>query len=136
MPKKKLPELYRRKWLNKDEGTAYINTNAKVNASFDDSYPEDRSVDAGFELKDCYRQCAIELYYHNDKTYERMKNKLRLIIEELEQLEQFMLDNPPVYSKRKKKSKEGSSNTGTILEASAVVHPAGANDEETGSKEA
>lgn len=108
MAKEKLPKLFRRKWLNNDKGSAYIIVDASVEKHWDKKYPEDRSVDAGIEIKDCYKQSNLEFNYYDEQDYQRRLKKIRLYIETLEELEAFMKANPPInnHSKKKKKNKE------------------------------
>lgn len=138
MPKEKLPKLYRRKWINKRKGTAYIVTSANMHSGWRDKTT--RHADAEIEIKDCFKQMTLEFYYNNEKQYKQRLKKIDLLTRELMVLKQFMLDNPPVAEKKKAKDKEtktdgesipaeSQSNDGKesppkrIIEASAIVRP-------------
>lgn len=104
MVKTKLPKLFSRKWLNNDEGTAYVVLYAEVEGGYR-KHKEDRSVNASVEIKDCNRQITLDFYYYCGKEYKKRLNKIRLLIETLEKLEAFMKANPPVFTPRKNKER-------------------------------
>lgn len=101
MSKKKLPSIYRRKWLNKKEGTAYINVQADVEGGYgkDD---KDTILSAYVEFKDCTRQCSLEFYAYDQQEFKERMAKLDLIINELNILREFMVANPPSRVSRKR----------------------------------
>jgi hypothetical protein len=101
MSKKKFPKLYKRQWLNKGKGSAYVMTEASVEQGWNDKYPDDRYVDASLELKDCNRQMSLEFGYDCDKEYKERLAKIDVVINSANELKQFMLDNPPIHTPRK-----------------------------------
>jgi hypothetical protein len=127
MSKEKLPQLYRRKWINEGEGTAYIVTSAEMHTGFRDK--KSRYCDGEIEIKDCYKQMTLEFHYSTQKAYKKRLKKIDLIIKELALLKQFMLDNPPVEVKKTKKTNEDAPDgesihlSPRILSAGAIVRP-------------
>lgn len=107
MAKKKNPKLYKRIWLNKDRGSAYMIIDASHDSHWDKKkYPDDRSLGASLEIKDCNRQCAIEFDAYNEKTYKQRLVKIRTLIEGLQALENFMIEHPVIRSKDRDKQEE------------------------------
>lgn len=103
MSKKNLPKLFKRFWLNKSHGSAYVMIDASIEASYSKNTPNDRSLNATVEIKDCNRQLELEFYAYNTAQHKTKLKKLRDLISGLQELEQFMVDNPPIKTKRKKK---------------------------------
>lgn len=98
--KPKLPKLYKRRWINKGEGTAYVVIDAKVEGHWDEGkFPEDRHIEADVEIKDCSRQVTLEFSCWSMKEYKERLVKLQGIIDDLEGLIRFMVANPPVERK-------------------------------------
>jgi hypothetical protein len=108
MSKKKLPKLFRRKWLNKDKGSAYIIIDAEVEKQDWGKKKGSLNVDASIEIKDCHRQSELEFHYYDEQQYKARLKKIKLFIESLQDLEKFMKANPPVIVREKE---EGVSET-------------------------
>jgi hypothetical protein len=70
--------LYKREWLNEDEGTAYIIVDAT-------HYSNGESLDINIEIKDCNRQINLDFWF-NDEEERQVKlkkiDKLISIIQE------------------------------------------------------
>lgn len=103
MAKKKLPSLYKRDFLNKDKGSAYIIIDASVEPHW--NYEDGTTLDAGVELKDCNRQISLEFYANNMKEYAKVMKKMDLLIGRLEELREFMRANKPSEGKVKRTDK-------------------------------
>jgi hypothetical protein len=106
MSKSKFPKLYRRKWLNGDKGSAYIIVDASVEAIDYGKRKGGTEVSASVDIKDCHRQCSLEFYYYNPKQYQQRLKKIRLYIQTLQDLEAFMVANPPQEAPAKEPVKE------------------------------
>jgi hypothetical protein len=96
MSKKKLPKLYRRKWLNTSQGSGYIIVEANVTKTDWGKRKGGTEVDGSIEFKDCHRQINLEFYYHNQTTYNERLKKIAKLKDSIEALEAFMLANPPL----------------------------------------
>jgi hypothetical protein len=104
MDKEKLPKLYKREWLNEDEGSAYFIIEAGVDEHW--KWEDAVTLDASLQIKDCNRQIELEFYAGDEEEYRKRINKINLLIGALEELRQFMLDNPAKNGTIKKKKKE------------------------------
>lgn len=104
MSKKKLPSINHRVWLNNKEGSAYVYLHGRVDDGYG-VYEDDRTAYITLEIKDCNRQCQLEFWYDNKAEYKERLAKLKRLRDEIDALEKFMLDNPPIRAPRKKKTK-------------------------------
>jgi hypothetical protein len=125
MAEKKLPKIYRRQWLNKDEGSGYIIIEAEVERHWNaEKHPEARHLSANVEIKDCNRQINLDFWANDEKEYKQRLKKMRQLIETLEEFEKFLIENPVVdKTKAKKKKKKVSKTPATIVEATATLRP-------------
>lgn len=96
MSKKKLPKLFRRRWLNKETGTAYSIIDAEVTLIDWGKKKGGTEVSASLDLKDCTRQISLEFYYYTQKEYKQRLTKIAGLKKDIEDLEAFMLANPPI----------------------------------------
>jgi hypothetical protein len=105
MSKKKFPKLFRRRWLNRDKGSAYVFVDAQVSLIDWGRRKGGTEVDATLELKDCNRQICLEFYYHSEKTYKQRLKKIADLKKDIEDLEAFMIANPPTKAPEKEEEK-------------------------------
>jgi hypothetical protein len=106
MSKKKLPKLYRRTWLNKGEGTAYIVIDAEVETIDYGKRKGGTEVSATLDLKDCNRQICLEFWYNGQKEYKERLAKIALLKKQVDDLQNFMLANPPTEPPKEEKKVE------------------------------
>jgi hypothetical protein len=108
--KTKLPKIYKRSFLNKESGMAAIQLEAEV-----EQYKEGgiRTLSAYLTISDCNRQICLDFWANNKKHYKKRLRKLRKIRKMLNDLEAFMLANPPKKADKKKEE--------TVKEAEASV---------------
>lgn len=76
-------KYYSRKFLNKDKGTAIVETSISEGVDW---------VDGGVVITDCNRLIRLDLSFHNAKEKRRSIAKLRLLIDELTKLEEKMVE--------------------------------------------
>lgn len=98
MPKKKLPKLYKRKWLNEKQGTALI----EVDFNVEEQSSSGNLTNWGYiVLKDCTRQCSLEFDYYDEAGYKQRLKKIRLLKALITEAEEFMVANPFVKASKK-----------------------------------
>lgn len=102
MSKRKEKKLYKRKWLNDTDGTAYIVIDMSTETLTDGS----TSLYGVLEIKDCNRQAAIEFWCDGEKDFKLRLKKLARIRKAVNELEAFMLANPPRKAPKKPKSSD------------------------------
>jgi hypothetical protein len=103
MEKDELPKLYKRDWLNEDEGSAYIIIDASL--AEDWKTTDGRQLEASVQFKDCNRQIDLEFSPWKAEDNDKYLRKLQLIIDRLEELKAFMVANPTIDGKIKKDRK-------------------------------
>ena len=70
-----MTKYYKRSWLNKKEGTAF------VECTYEPSFGSHH--DCSFKLGDCHKTSTIDLSFHDKKTKAERVAKLSSIIDEL-----------------------------------------------------
>lgn len=80
-------KLFKRTWLNEDQGTAYVVIDAEKS---DNS----KYVDVCFEIKDCSRQISLDFYYHDEEERQAKIAKVDRFIAHLNELKDFIVRNP------------------------------------------
>jgi hypothetical protein len=98
--KKKEKKLYKRMFLNKDSGVALAELDCYTETN---SIRESRSLYAYLTLSDCNRQICLDFAVYNTKVYKKRLAKVRRLKKLLDKLEKFMLANPPIDGKPRRK---------------------------------
>ena len=80
------PKHYSRKFLNKTEGTAFIEVSAKTIGKW---------VDADVTIADCSRMVSLDFSFETTSKKERKEklDKINLLIKELEAMKNFIEDH-------------------------------------------
>jgi hypothetical protein len=117
-------KIFRRIWLNKDRGSAYIMVTASKRSHTytnkrTSKTTEEQWIDADVELKDCNRQINLEFYCGCEKTKKQRIKKLEILIKELSDLKAF-IEGQEVYEEREvAETKED--DTVNVIEATATL---------------
>jgi hypothetical protein len=99
MAKTKHPKYYSRKFLNKTSGTAMIEIRADISAY---------SIDGTICISDCYRKSELDMHIYDKKSLKEKRDKLDLLIKELNLLKDFIDNNAEYYFKLKENNKDKS----------------------------
>lgn len=89
--------VYKRQWLNEDEGTAYMVLNADVS-------PSGLSIDVDVELKDCSRQVNLDFWFSTEDERKLKLAKMDRLIALLQEGRDIIATHP---LKEKKKESRG-----------------------------
>lgn len=100
MAKEKLPKIYKRRWLNRSEGSAYIIIAGEVESW---SKSGSTSLNLDVEIKDCTRQCSLEFWANDVAQWKERIAKMDGLIKSLQEARAFLEANPPKKGKSKKK---------------------------------
>lgn len=98
-----IEKLYKREWLNDDEGTAYIVLSGeKCDTS--------KYIDASIEIKDCFKQINLDFDYHDEESKNKRITKIDSFIDYLQEVKGFIVRNDPCTQEEidaaKKKAKK------------------------------
>ena len=77
-------KYYSRKFLNKDKGTAMVETSISHGVEW---------VDGAAAISDCNRMVRLDFSFHNPKEKRRSLAKLRLLIDELVKFEDALKES-------------------------------------------
>lgn len=90
MPKEK---LYKRKWLNDEEGTAFVEIQMEQQSN---TFSKKTGAWGCITIKDCTRQCSLEMDYYDEKDYKQRLRKIRRLRKLINEVEDWMVAHPPV----------------------------------------
>jgi hypothetical protein len=97
--------VYKRQWLNEDEGTSYIVLDAQV-------YSKGASVDVSIEIKDCNRQITLDFWFGDENERKTKLAKMDRLIEFLQESRNIIATQPLKERDKKTLSQEIISSSG------------------------
>lgn len=79
--------VYKREWLNDDEGTAYVVLNAH-------KYSSGASIDVDVEIKDCHRQINLDFWFGDEDERKTKLAKMDRLIALLSEAREIIAHHP------------------------------------------